>query len=206
MKHPSPAKLALHAGGDLGFADALRVRWHLSRCARCRGRVREFEQLRQETAEAALAPPPGLDWSRLESEMRANIRLGLAAGAIVDLPREDAEAAPEPRWRSLPVYGAWLPGAAVLASLALVVSLVWMLSHPPVSYAPELRAGGAGPVLTAQESGIEVRRQDAALRLLAPAAGHGTLSVALGAGARAEYVDADTGQVTIHQVFYADEE
>lgn len=221
MRHPSAANLALAAGGDLPFAQALLVRLHMSGCSRCRQQYRAFVQLRQDTAAALSTPPPGFDWGRLEAEMRANIRLGLTAGAIAGpvLPDESDVAALAPaREQSAPpaaakpskplrwsLASAWLPGAAVAASLVLVVALVWVLSNPPATFAPD-RVNGAAPVLTAVDSGLEVRLQGAALTLLAPPAGRGSLAVDLGAGARAEYVDAETGQMTIHQVYYGSQD
>jgi hypothetical protein len=208
MKHPSTAELALAAGGDLPFARALLVRFHLSGCSRCRQQHHAFVQLREDSAAALGALPPGLDWAHLEAEMRANIRLGLTAGAIAGHalePGQDEPAPPAAAPLNWSLASAWLPGAAVVASLALVVALVWVLSHPPSTLAPD-RMNGAAPMLTAVDSGIEVRLHGAALTLLAPPAGHASLAVNLGAGARAEYVDAETGQMTIHQVYYGSEE
>ena len=82
MKHPSQATLALHAGGDLGWIGALEDgappgglrtsaarKWRRSAsCARlCR----------------SCAEIPEVPWNRMAAEMRANIRLGLAAGECV---------------------------------------------------------------------------------------------------------------------------
>lgn len=208
MRHPSAAKLALAAGGDLPFVQALLVKLHVSGCSRCRQQHRALVQLREHAAASLGTLPPGLQWDRLEAEMRANIRLGLTAGAIAGHalapgPEEAEPPAAAPLNWSL--ASAWLPGAAVVASLTLVVALVWVLSHPPTSFAPD-RVNGAAPMLTAVDSGIEVRLRGAALTLLAPPAGHASVAVNLGAGARAEYVDAETGQMTIHQVFYGSEE
>lgn len=214
MKHPSTAKLALYAGGDLAWIAALRVRFHLSRCGRCRQQVRAFAELRGQIASAARELPPEIDWNRLAAEMRANIRLGLTAGAIANHALAH-EAVAEPEMAEQPAVAsplrwslaaAWLPGAAVVASLTLVVALVWLLSHPPVSFAPDMAGNGHATVVTALGTGLEVRMEGAALTLLAPPSGHGALAVDLGAGARAEYVDAETGQMTIHQVYYGDDE
>lgn len=208
MKHPSAAKLALAAGGDLPFVQALLVKLHVSGCARCRQQHEAFVQLRGDTAAALGEAPAGLDWERLEAEMRANIRLGLTAGAIAGhavAHEQDEPAAPAAAPLNWPLASAWLPGAAVAGSLALVVVLVWVLGHPPTTFAPD-RSNGAAPVLTAVDTGIEVRLRGAALTLLAPPSGHASLAVDLGAGARAEYVDAETGQMTIHQVFYGSDE
>ncbi|MFZ0936327.1 MAG: hypothetical protein WA015_18545, partial [Bryobacteraceae bacterium] len=81
MKHPNQATLALHAGGDLGAIARWRARRHLARCAECREEIARFEQLRQFLP--SLADSPELQWNRLAAEMKANIRLGLAAGECV---------------------------------------------------------------------------------------------------------------------------
>lgn len=223
MKHLTQSQIALHAGGDLPLFESLLARLHLRRCPRCRQQLAAFAALRQETAEAALELPPGVDWQSLEMEMRANIRLGLTAGAIVDQafspepdpePEELETTAPEPEPAHIPVRrlnwslsSPWLPGAAVLGSLTVVVVLVWLLSYPPVSHAPGRYAQAPGStVMTAENAGLELRHGGGALTLLPPAAEHASLSVDLGAGARAEYVDVETGQMTIHQVFYGDDE
>jgi len=218
MKHPSQSDLALYAGGDLAFWSSLALRWHLKTCERCRQQAEAFATLRADLETNVAELPAGMNWAALEAEMRANIRLGLAAGEIAEhtfpgAPEaEIVEQAPPPPAR-LPVRSlTWslsaplLPGVAVLASLSLVVALVWMLSHPPVSYAPQRAQNLNAPVLSAWGPGVEVSYGGAALTLLPPTAKAAGRSVDLGAGARAEYVDAETGQVTIHQVFYGDEQ
>jgi hypothetical protein len=222
MKHLSPDQLVLQAGGDLPLLESLRARLHLRRCANCREDLAALISLREELAQKAAALPPGLDWDRLESEMRANIHLGLTMGAIAESafgpsadPETDAIPAPEAKparaagsrmnWS---LSSPWLPGAAVLGSLTLIVLLVWLLSYPPLSRAPGQIADAPplAPVMTALETGLEVRHTGGALTLLPPAAEHATLAVDLGGSARAEYVDVETGQVTIHRVFHADDE
>jgi hypothetical protein len=219
MKHLPAEQLALQAGGDLGWLDGLRVRWHLRRCARCRAEAAALEQVRRDVEEAALTLPDGVNWAELEAEMRANIRLGLTAGAIVDQvsdPEWDEAApvlAPAPEPAPVPVRrltwslsAPWVPAAAVLGSLTLVVLMVWLLSYPPVSFAPDRYARTPGAVMSAEGAGLSLRHAGAALMLLPPEAEHATLTMDLGAGARAEYVDVETGQMTIHQVFYGDED
>ena len=81
MKHPNEAALALHAGGDLGFVSRWLTARHLARCERCRDQVAAFSALRDITPD--LAEIPDIPWNRLAAEMKANIRLGLAAGECV---------------------------------------------------------------------------------------------------------------------------
>src|ERR1700678_3463873 len=81
MRHPKQATLALQAGGDLGAFARWRTGRHLAKCARCRDEVAGFEAMRG--AMADLLQMPELHWNRIAAEMRANIRLGLAAGECV---------------------------------------------------------------------------------------------------------------------------
>src|ERR1051325_2686800 len=84
MKHPNEETLALHAGGDLGFFARRRVERHLSRCERCRDEIAAFGAVREVLPE--LAEIPEIPWNRLAAEMKANIRLGIAAGECVRAP------------------------------------------------------------------------------------------------------------------------
>lgn len=206
MKHASMAELALLAGGDLGWVRGWQVKWHVRGCTECREALAEFRALREELAEEGTALPAGIQWEELEAEMRGNIRLGLDVGAITEraAPADGADWAEERGgwWKVSRPLG---PGAAVAASLALVVALVWMLSRPPVSHAPERAMENGTLVLAAWGTGVEVRQGNEGMTLLAPAEQAAERSVDLGAGARAEYVDGDTGQVTIHQVFHGEE-
>jgi len=78
MKHPTQATLALHAGGDLGPVARWRTERHIARCERCREEFAAFAEMRDIAAD--LGEIPEVPWSRLAAEMKANIRLGLAAG------------------------------------------------------------------------------------------------------------------------------
>ena len=79
MRHPAETDLALFAGQDLGHVSAWRISRHLNRCQECRAIVDSFGALRSEIAPLGQLPED-LGWNRLASEMKANIRLGLAAG------------------------------------------------------------------------------------------------------------------------------
>ena len=81
MKHPSQEVLALHAGGDLGWMARWRTARHLADCEQCTAEVAAFDELRETLPE--LRQIPEVPWNRIAAEMRANIRLGLAAGECV---------------------------------------------------------------------------------------------------------------------------
>jgi len=85
MKHPNEATLALHAGGELGALARWKTGRHVSRCEQCRDEVEAFIGLREIVPD--LAEIPEVPWNRLAAEMKANIRLGLAAGECVGATR-----------------------------------------------------------------------------------------------------------------------
>ena len=91
MKHPSQEILALHAGGDLGWMARWKTARHVAGCEECSAEVASFSELREELPE--LSQMPEVPWNRIAGEMRANIRLGLAAGECVrfsDRPLRDS--------------------------------------------------------------------------------------------------------------------
>src|SRR5271169_5669160 len=81
MRHPNQATLALHSGGDLGPVARWRTSRHLARCESCREEIAAFDEVRQSLPD--MAEVPDLQWSRLAAEIKANVRLGLAAGECV---------------------------------------------------------------------------------------------------------------------------
>jgi anti-sigma factor RsiW len=185
MKHPSQENLALFAGGDLGAFDRWRTSRHVSGCERCQTDVARFKAVRSSAAE--LDELPGVAWSRLAAEMSANIRLGLAAGALV-VPKQI---------RTSPV--AFHPRALVASGCvaALLMAGAW-LQHP----APQPgKVRNTGVVLANTENGIAVGDGEHMMTLIN---GRGS-DVLYSAGAqgmmRARYVDSDTGQVTINNVY-----
>ncbi|QOY91002.1 hypothetical protein [Paludibaculum fermentans] len=188
--HPGPEQLALFAGNDLNFWPALQVRIHLYGCAQCASEVAVLRSARQELHDRADELPEDLDWSLLEAEMSANIRLGLSAGAIVGRPVV-LEPAPVPEaagWRL----------AVVLASLSFVAAAGWWLRNPA-----NLRpiADPAAAVLSeARPDGLALQNHGAALTLLNHSKQPAVTTVSWDGGARASFVDSETGQVTIHHV------
>src|SRR5258708_2550279 len=81
MKHPSQETLALHSAGDLGWMARWRTARHLGGCEECRDELAGFEASREISRD--LSEIPEVPWTRLAAEMKANIRLGLAAGECV---------------------------------------------------------------------------------------------------------------------------
>jgi predicted anti-sigma-YlaC factor YlaD len=189
MKHPNQATLALEAGGELGLFARWKTERHLSRCDRCRDEVAQYERLREVLPE--LDEMPGVPWTKLAAEMKANIRLGIAAGECV-------RAGAQPL-RETPLFaGARI--AVALASLATLLVAVVVLQHP----SPMVRRS-QGAELGTTANGIEVENGANGLRLLHKAMNDGDVTYMPGAqgSMRARYVDPETGYVTVTNV-YAD--
>ena len=188
MKHPAETALSLYAGGDLGWWTRLGIARHVRQCGPCRRQVETFrimcEMLQAEREEL----PSGLEWSEAAAAMRANIRLGIAAGECVAEP-------PEPR------RSPWRPALA-LPVLLLIVAGVILESLPPAANrtpAP-VRTGGA-LVLDASPAGIGVERDGRGFQLLRPAAAESVEVSVRGDSVRSRYIDGETGQVTISHVY-----
>jgi hypothetical protein len=191
MKHPDQATLALQAGADLGFFARWKVERHLAVCDRCRDEVDAFSALREVSGE--LAEIPEVPWNRLAAEMKANIRLGLAAGECV-------------RAGELPLRETRLfTGARALVAVASIAALMVtgiILERPtPATTA----VADDGMVVQATSGGIQVSKGGQALRLMNPdridPQQRVTYSPDAQGSVRARYVDPATGYVTINNVY-----
>jgi hypothetical protein len=185
MRHPDMETLALASGGDLGWWRQWRANRHLAQCAECRREVEAFRRA-GDTLRQAAELPADLDWDRLAMEMKANIRLGLAAGEIAG-----ALPAPSRRlgWRA----------AAALAGLTLVV-ISGFLAGVPFASRSRLPAE-TGVVAEATPAGIELKGSGGKLTVLGRAGDTVTVSARSSGSVAARYVDSDTGQVTIANVY-----
>jgi hypothetical protein len=185
MKHPNEATLALHAGEDLGIFARWRVGRHVSRCERCRDEVEAFSALREIVPD--LAEIPEVPWNRLAAEMRANIRLGLAAGECVR-PTEKPlrETALFTRARA----------AVALASVSVLVVTGLLIQHP----VPML--GGDHMEVQHTANAVEVGQGGHTFRLVnASGAANVSFSANAEGSVGARYVDPDTGYVTVNNVY-----
>ncbi len=188
--HPTETELALYAGGELGWIGRRRVRRHVEACGRCREEAGTFAALRASAARD-LRETPEVAWNGLAAEMKANIRLGLEAGACVtETPAPWA-------WlgylREVSWGHAFLGQVPALAGIALLLTAgVWMARRetPP-----------AGLVMQASGEGIEMVDGERALSLMNGRTADVTYSVSAQGGVRARYVDSDTGYVTINHVY-----
>ena len=187
MTHPSQSTLALYAGKDLGWWARRRTERHLSNCRECRAEVDAFASLPDELVD--LEEMPALPWSRLAAEMKANIRLGLAAGECVR-----GEKSGEPV--------SWFSGGRAVVACAGIMALLAMglLLERPAPPVPPVMAR-QGSLLRATAGGIELDQGGQSLSLLHIRAGDVTYSAGAQGSMRARYVDSDTGNVTINNVY-----
>jgi anti-sigma factor RsiW len=189
MKHPNLAALALHAGGDLAPLARWRVGRHLAKCASCRRELAAFGAAREILPEMAAIPEA--PWNRLAAEMKANIRLGLAAGECVRA--EDLPAAVAPPF-------AGVRAAVAFASVIALVAAGLFLERP--AQAPD--AGSfLGAEVRATANGIQVRGGGGALQILNPGVEANDVNYTPDAqgSMRARYVDPGTGYVTVTDVY-----
>jgi hypothetical protein len=182
-KHPSEANLALFAGGELGHLRRWRVERHVDECAACRGTISEFSTLREQAR--GMSELPEMAWDSMAAEMRANIRLGLEAGECVTERRAGQ-------------VGFSLRGVAACASLAMLLVVSFLIEHPAPRVAG-LKADDAAVIETSR-SGIQVTEGGQAMMLL-NARARTVDYQASGSAMGARYVDSDTGQVTINNVY-----
>lgn len=187
--HPGDRELALYSSRDLGAVDRLRVGWHLRSCARCNAEINALEALPSKLKSRSNDLPAGLDWNRLAAEMTANIHLGLEAGECVGPVRA---ARPERiGWRA----------AVAVAGMSLVLVGAWWLNPPAGREARQLTARHSPIEIRTAPGGIELKENGSALMLMHTRGQQKPIFVSTPGSLRARFVDADTGQITIHNVY-----
>jgi hypothetical protein len=197
--HPSIDNLALYSAADLPLVAGWRVRYHVAHCAECERQVLLFraaatELKREASAETLTGFEAIADWPSLEREMMGNIGVGLDAARCIEGVGSR---------RSLVVR------FALIAALVLLFAAGW-ITHIPSEQTQHLfatlrsftgfeRPVPMGTVLRSTPEGIAVRTQGATLTILHPRSAVVSLSGSSAVAAR--YVDEDTGQVTIANVY-----
>jgi hypothetical protein len=185
MKHLSPTMLALMAGRDLGGFAAWRAQRHLDRCTKCRASVSEIQASRSKLKDAAGELPPGVNWDRLSSEMRANIHVGLEAAEAV----APVFGRPHLDWRA----------AVAFACLVAVVLTGWVMNVPRFVPQPIASVSSGSATVELSPSGVELKRGGQGFAMLHPRSNRVSYSVGT-EGAEARFVDMETDQVTITHV------
>lgn len=206
--HPDVSTLALMgksggAGGDLPFWTRWKIRRHVKQCASCQQEAEAFHQsylsFRREADQETLTSFEAVaDWTRMEREMLGNIRVGVSAGRAIDHVGEKA--------------GFWhWKGALGVTFLMFVVMTSWLLNIPReqtdhlLGSLRKIVGRGASvpmdPIVSTTDLGIVVRSQGSALTILNPSTRPAAMTVSGVSSVRARYVDEDTGQVTITNVY-----
>ena len=195
MKHPSIENLALHSGGELPWWPRMTVRRHVNGCAQCQAEVALFGEtaaaVRAETGEM----PAGVQWDRLAGEMRANVRVGIAASDAISSygAVNDAGPAQGMSWRM----------AVLTAGFVFMLSVGYWLNASKRS--EQLAAMRLPDPIVAEvsERGVGMSDGSKGMELQGPKtnprASIMTVSTLGSAGAR--YVDEETGQVTVNHVY-----
>ena len=183
MKHLTETELALMAGGDTGWFQRVALQRHLRGCAECQDEVAVYEALREERICL-----PDLNWDELAAEMRANIHLGLEAGACV---------------QEIQTASKWNPRLAVaFACLAMLVGAsFWLRPGNPIPAVTAARVYEA-PRLESTRAGLELRTGlNSSLTLLNHEGAAVSQTVSAQGAIRARNIDGNTGSVTINNVY-----
>jgi hypothetical protein len=206
-KHPNELDLAALAGGDVSFLRQTLLHRHLQTCDECQDHLTAFRDLRENLAATAESNQdlPDLNWDRLAAEMRANIHLGLEAGECV------RQVSARGMWRDrllAPLHSARL--ALAFASLLLLAGAGFFMrdyrtaaspnvigASAPVTATPEYRL----PVLESSMSGIEMRTGPISFAFLNREGGAASPTVSAQGAVRSRDIDAETGSVTIKDVY-----
>jgi len=187
--HPSDTDLALLAGGDCGRLQRFLLNRHVSRCGDCRDTVASFAELRSESLElAGDNAMPEMEWNQLAGEMRANIRLGLAAGeCVAEAPARIFSGTWKPRLALGAVCVALLVGAGIFLRGLL----------------PNDNPSGVVHAATAESNstGVQVTTGASSMTLMNHAGVAGDQTVSSDGAIRASYVDGETGTVTVTSVY-----
>jgi hypothetical protein len=184
MRHPNQATLALHAGGDLGAFARWKTERHLAQCGQCREEVAEFDAMRRDMAD--LLEMPELPWNRIAQEMRANIRLGLAAGECVRQVEKAGWMSRRAGWRV----------AVAMASITALAVTGLVLERPRQPVDPENAARDAYAGVQTAPDGIGGQT----MRLMYRGAEGVQLSAGAEGSVQAQYTNPVTGYMTVSEV------
>jgi len=188
MTHPGEQELALYCSGDLGRLAMWRIGFHLRSCVRCAAEAAEAETVRAAVRSHMTHLPVGLNWERLSAEMTANIHLGLEAGECVGPERVRR---PERiGWRAV----------TVMAGITAMLMGAWWL-NPPQPVRETVTMHRTPVEIRSSAAGIEVKENGSAMMLMHTRGQQSPIIVSTPGALRARFVDQDTGQVTINNVY-----
>lgn len=196
MKHPSIDKLALYAGGELPWWTRFTMHRHVRGCVQCQAEVALFGDVKSAVRLEADEMPSGAQWDRLAAEMGANVRLGLEASEAISayaVPVDEAAPATGVSWRM----------AALATAFVILLSIGYWLNAAKKS---EQLAAMRVPdpiVVEASERGVGMSDGNKGMELQGPKANFraAVVTVSTTGSAGAQYVDEETGQITVNNVY-----
>lgn len=195
MKHPSIETLALFAGGELPFLQKWSTRRHVHGCASCQSEVRAFHEASRAAMHETEMLPEGVHWESLSAEMRANIHLGLEASEAISAykPPDESQSMPSLSWHTVALAG-------VVACVAMF--LYWNSALRKQEQLAALRAP-APIVINASQQGVEISDGARGMGLTNPENSQSgvLVTVSTSGAAATRYVDQDSGQITVNNVY-----
>ncbi len=196
--HPRVETLALYASRDLQWWEQWSVGRHVTRCGDCEQQVTLFrsaatELKREANAQVLTGYEAIVEWSALEREMLGNIKVGVDAARCIDKVGR----------------GRIAFRFALVAGMAALFAGGWMTHIPSEETGRAWRqlqnAFGferppvAATSLRSTPDGIAVRAHGATLTILHPRSA--VVSMPGPSSVTASYMDEDSGQVTITNVY-----
>ncbi len=173
---------ALAAGGETPLWQRLRARFRGSSPEED-AIEREFRQIREQAGKFRELPPY-FAWESLATEMKANILLGVEAGEAV-----------RPR-RLHPPIG-WRAGLAMaMLSLLMISGYWWQMPHRWIRASVPQQA-----VLEAAPGRLAVEQKEGGFALIFQEQSGSPLLSGASGGLRADFVDTETGQLTVAHVY-----
>jgi hypothetical protein len=197
--HPALENLSLYSVGDLPLFLRLRTGRHVRHCATCEQQVLAMQSARAELRREAQAQiltgfEAIADWRSLEGDMLGNIRVGVAASRCIE---------------NVGLTRKWTSRFAWAAAMAALFAAGWLARVPAEDnqkiVAALRRVVGLdqpqfyGTIIRSTPEGIAVRTQGATLTILHPQSA--VISMSSPTSVTARYVDDDSGQVTISNVY-----
>jgi hypothetical protein len=195
LKHPPIEKLALYAGGELSWWTRLSLHRHVVSCAQCQQEVALFGDVKTTARLEAAEMPSNVNWDCLAAEMRANVHLGLEASEAISAYKVPLDEGPGQgmSWRM----------AALATCFVVLLSIGYWLNASKKS---EQLAAMRGPdpiVLEASERSVGMSDGSKGMELQGPKTNlrSAVVTVSTEGSAGARYVDEETGQITVNNVY-----
>jgi hypothetical protein len=169
---------------------------HVRGCVQCQAEVALFGDVKSAVRLEADEMPSGAQWDRLAAEMGANVRLGLEASEAISayaVPVDEAAPATGVSWRM----------AALATAFVILLSIGYWLNAAKKS---EQLAAMRVPdpiVAEASERGVGMSDGNKGMELQGPKANFraAVVTVSTTGSAGAQYVDEETGQITVNNVY-----